>query len=386
MGCYASALDCTIEDFFLQQEFQLDYQPVLSLDKQHIGGFEALLHLRQNRVQHYPIDFISLVEETSLRAPLARWILRQACNQVKHWPKTDGTTPISVSINISLRQLHQSRILIHQLESTLTETGMDPKSLQLEIPATVYHQIPSLRATLEALKGLGIQLYIDNFAPNTQDLEKLAQMPVDAVKLCHSALKNLDAVTEDLESTLHFAEDLGLRVIAKRIETPLQLSTLKSCGLQYGQGFLFAKPVTSQEAATLIATTPTPVEFDLGNYINTMNKLSQYLRHFLGKVVVKYWHDSKPDKTWLTALTPLPTGDIVLTETATSTLIDLLQQRDLRQWVQNCLSHCRRVFPTLASMLGHASLTSTEQQLLGFGNLSYSRIQLSPVHFGQDSV
>ncbi len=366
----ASKLGHAIEDYFLRQEFQLDYQPVLSLDKQRIGGFEALLHLRQDRVQYYPADFIPVVEATSLRAPLARWILREVCRQVLDWRHQGGTTPVSISVNVSPRQLFQGRTLINQLEHVLTETGMEPSGLHLEIPAAVSQQMQSLRHTLETLNRLGVRLYIDNFEPSPKALKILSEMPVDAVKLCHSALRNFETstqTTQNLESILHRAEDLGVQVIAKRIETPIQLSALKSYGLRYGQGFLFAKPVTSHEAAALLAMSPAIAEFDLPNYIATMNKLSQYLRHFLGKVVVKYWRESKPSKTWLTGLIPLSTGDIVLAEQDTPTLIDLLQQQDLRQWVHNCLGQCRRVFPTLATMLNHAGLTPAEQQLLGFG-------------------
>jgi hypothetical protein len=159
--------------------------------------------------------------------------------------------------------------------------------------------------------------------------------------------ENLDQVVDKLESTLHFADDLGVQVIAKRIETPLQLATLKSCGFRYGQGFLFAKPVTSREATTLVTASDTILEFNLAIHVATMNKLSQYLRNFLGLIVVKYWRETKPNKRWLALLTPLSTGEILLDE-RTPPLVDLLQQQDLRQWVHSFMSHCRKNFaPTL---------------------------------------
>ncbi|MEO1294220.1 MAG: EAL domain-containing protein, partial [Cyanobacteria bacterium J06636_16] len=201
----APALEHAVEDFFLRQEFQLDYQPVVSLDKQHIGGFEALLHLRQERVPYYPADFIPVVEATSLRVPLARWILREACHQVQDWRRQNGTTPVSISVNVSPRQLFQGRILVHQLEHVLTETGMEPSGLHLEIPAVVSQQMPSLRNTLANLSKLGVRLYIDNFDPNSQALKVLSQVPVDAVKLCHSSLNNLETAVESLESMLYRA-------------------------------------------------------------------------------------------------------------------------------------------------------------------------------------
>lgn len=364
MGFSTSGLNKAAEDFFLRQEFQLDYQPVLSLDHPQIGGFEALLHLRKSRAQHYPANFIPLIEETSLRAPLARWILREACQQVQRWQRRDGSTPISVSVNLSQRQLRQGNILIHQLENALAETGLQPESLQLEIPEVATRQVHNLVDTLSGLKSLGIQLYLDNFMPSQQSLETLPHLPVDAVKMSHTALKNLDNIVDKLESTLNFADDLGVQVIAKRIETPLQLATLRSCGFRFGQGFLFAKPVTSREATALVAASSSPLEFNLATHVATMNKLSQFLRRFLGLIVVKYWRQTRPNKSWLATLTPLSTGEILLAD-HTDPVVDLLQQQDLRLWVQDFVNHCRKILPQLHHMLAQSDLTVSEQAILG---------------------
>lgn len=364
MGGYSSGLNRAVEDFFLRQEFQLDYQPVLSLEPQRIGGFEALLHLRQGQASPSPVDFIPLLEETSLRAPLARWILHEACHQVRQWQAQNPTQAISVSVNLSPRQLRQDSLLHRQLETTLSETGLHPGNLQLEVPEVAIHNYQSMAETLADLKSLGVQLYIDNFTPNVHTLEMLSQLPIDAVKICPGALDRLDQVLENLETTIHFADDLGVQVIAKRIETPLELDTLKSCGFRYGQGFLFAKPITSQEATALVADSLSLVEFNLATHMATMNKLSHYLQHFLGRIIVKYWQETRPNKPWLTPFTPLPTGDIVLTN-AQPTSIDLLQQQDLRQWIQHFLTHCRRIFPHLAAMLATSPLTAQERRLLG---------------------
>jgi EAL domain-containing protein (putative c-di-GMP-specific phosphodiesterase class I) len=364
MGCYSAGLDRAAEDFFLRQEFQLDYQPVLSLDQQRIGGFEALLHLRQAGRSHSPVDFIPLIEETSLRAPLARWILNEACYQVRHWQAQNPAQAISVSVNLSARQLRQDDLLHRQLETTLSETGLHPGNLQLEVPEVAIHNFQAIADTLAALKGLGVQLYIDNFTPNPHTLEMLSQLPIDAVKICPRDLNSLDKVLENLENTIHFADDLGVQVIAKRIETSVELDTLKSCGFRYGQGFLFAKAITSREATALVADSLPLVEFNLATHMVTMNKLSHYLQHYLGRMIVKYWRETRPNKTWLMSLTPLATGDIVMADPQPAS-IDLLQQQDLRQWIQQFLGHCRRIFPHLSTMLAASPLTPQERHLLG---------------------
>jgi EAL domain-containing protein (putative c-di-GMP-specific phosphodiesterase class I) len=189
MSRHASGLNKAVEDFFIRQEFQLDYQPVLSLDRHQIGGFEALLHLRKSRAQQYPVNFIPLIEETSLRTPLARWVLREACQQVQRWQAQHDSPNISVSVNVSPRQLRQGNVLMHQLDHALSETGLQPGSLQLEIPEVVTHHFQSLADTLAGLKNLGIQLYLDNFIPSQKAFEILPHLPVDAVKMCHSSLR-----------------------------------------------------------------------------------------------------------------------------------------------------------------------------------------------------
>ena len=369
MSRHSSNSDRAIEDYFLRQEFQLDYQPIFSLEQQQIYGFETLLHLRPNRAQNYPADFISLIEETSLRNPLALWTLREACVQANHWQRQDRAAAISVSINVSLRQLRQRDVLIKQLESTLSETGLCPSRIQLEIPGTISYQTKLLQDALTALKTLGIQLYLDDFIPIPKNLELLSQMPVDGLKLRCTPSEELETAIDVLAPVLQLGEDLGILLIAKGIETPAQLSTLESCGFRYGQGFLFAKPMNSWDASALVSTIPQAVEFDLVSYVAIMSKLSHYLRHFLGRVVAKYWRETKPDKAWLAALKPLSTGDIVIIDDGISELVDLLQQQDLRQWVQDCLRSCHRIFPSLAQMVGHSGLTPIEQELLGFSKL-----------------
>jgi EAL domain-containing protein (putative c-di-GMP-specific phosphodiesterase class I) len=364
MNVYHTGLDKAVEDFFLRQEFQLNYQPVLCLDQKRIGGFEALLHLRQHRAHHYPPDFIPLIEETSLRAPLARWVLREACNQVQFWQKKEAHTPVSVSVNLSPRQLRQGNGLIQELENALSDTGLQPTNLQLEVPEIATYDTPCLIETLTGLKHLGVQLYIDNFVPTQGSLETLAHLPVDAIKICHNSLSGLDRVIDNLKTTIHLADDLGVQVIAKRIETPLQLAKLQSCGFRYGQGFLFAKPVTSREASALVAASGQFIEFDLATYVSCMNKLGQFLHRFLGLMVHRYWNMTKPDKVWLAPLTPLATGTLI-TQSAMPAVVDLLQQQDLNLWVRDFVERCRKVLPHLTAMVIQGNFSAKERMILG---------------------
>ncbi|MEL6247888.1 MAG: EAL domain-containing protein [Cyanobacteria bacterium J06627_15] len=372
-------LDRAAEDFFLRQEFQLDYQPVLSLDQAHIGSFEALLHLRQPQHRAYPADYIALLENTSLRQPLTRWILQEASQQVQHWHHYGPLASLSVSVNLSARQLRQGTALLDQIEATLADTGVVPSCLQLEIPGAAAATPLAVADTLKGLKHLGLQLYLDNFSPYHHSLEVLQQLPLDAVKITQPASPEFTHLGDSLKSTLHIANDLGMQVIAKRIETPTQLDRLRSWGIRYGQGFLFAHPLPSREA-TLLAVMPHPIqEFSLVPYLTAMNKLSRFLVRFLGLIVVKYWRRTQPPKRWLQPLQPLASGEFTLTASAPP-VIDLRQQQDLRRWTQACLGHCSKILPTLPTMLQRADLTVHERGIIGLDDSFESRRLLHSAH------
>lgn len=356
-------LDRAAEDFFLRQEFQLDYQPVLGLDQADIGSFEALLHLREPQQRIYPADYIALLERTSLSAPLTRWVLQEASQQVQAWHHYGPLAHLSVSVNLSARQLRQGTVLLRQLETILADTGIAPETLRLELPGSIVTAPLAVADTLAALKQLGLLLYLDNFSPYRHSPEVLQQLPLDAVKLTQPTSPEFTHLDDSLQSTLHLADDLGVQVIAKRIETPHQLARLRAWGIRYGQGFLLAHPLTSQEA-TRLAVTPHPIqEFRLAVYLVALNHLSRFLCRYLGRVAVNYWRRTRPPHPWLRALTPLASGELTLTGPAPS-LIDLQQQQALRQWVQSCVGNCRKVLPTLPLMLQQSALTPPERELL----------------------
>ncbi len=373
-------LDRAAEDFFLRQEFQLDYQPVMGLDQADIGSFEALLHLRHYPQRTYPTDYIALLERTSLRGPLTRWILQEASQQVQSWQHHGPLANLSVSVNLSARQLRQGSVLLRQLETILIDTGILPESLRLELPGTVASAPLAVADTLSALKQLGLQLYLDNFSPYHHSIEVLQQLPLDAVKLVHPASPEFTHLDDSLKSTLNLADHLGVQVIAKRIETPSQLARLRDWGIRYGQGFLLAHPLPSQEA-TRLAVTPHPIqEFRLTVYLAALNRLSRFLCRYLGRVAVNYWRRTRPPQLWLRSLTPLASGELTLTGPAPS-LVDLRQQQALRQWVQACVGHCRKILPTLPLML-QSALTEPERQLLNLdtnaASMPWSRPTASP--------
>ena len=364
-SAYASGtgLDRAAEDFFLRQEFQLDYQPVLGLDRADIGSFEAGLHLRQPQQRTYQADYVALLERTSLRGPLTRWVLQEASQQLQSWHHHGPLANLSVSVNLSARQLRQDTILLRQLDAILTDTGIVPGAFRLELPGTVAAAPLAVADTLTALKRLGLTLCLDNYSPYHHPPEVLHQLPLDAVKLTQPTSPEFTHLDDSLKSTLHVADDLGVQVIAKRIETPSQLARLRGWGIRYGQGFLLAHPLTSQEA-TRLAVTPHPInEFRLAVYLTALNHLSRFLCRYLGRVAVNYWRRNRPPQPWLRSLTPLASGEVTLTGPAPS-LIDLQQQQTLRQWVRFCLKDCRKVLPTLPLMLQQSGLTLAEQQLL----------------------
>ena len=244
-----------------RQEFQLYYQPIVSLTRGTINGFEALLrwqHPQRGLVS--PAEFISVAEETRAIVPIGWWMMRSACRQMHQWhQKFPANPPLNVSVNLSNQQFKQPD-LIEQLSEILQETQLDPRTLKLEITESVIMEnAESAAAVLGELRNLEIQLYIDDFGTGYSSLSRLHTFPTDALKIDRAFVSRM---TEDkgneaiVQTILILADHLGMNVIAEGVETIEQLNLLRSLQCEYGQGYFFSKPVDSQTATVLIATKP----------------------------------------------------------------------------------------------------------------------------------
>jgi len=238
-----------------RNEFQVYYQPLVALDTSRITGFEALLrwsHPERGFIS--PAEFIPLAEETGLIFEIGRWVLNQSCRQMQSWRQLVAR-PLKISVNLSSKQFSQPN-LIDQIKQTLNESQLDPHCLQLEITESVVMENAEAAATmLTQLRALGVELSIDDFGTGYSSLSYLHRFPVSTLKIDRSFIGRMGAGDENAEivrTIIRLANNLGMQVIAEGIETEAQLAQLRTLKCEYGQGYLFSRPVTAEQATALL--------------------------------------------------------------------------------------------------------------------------------------
>ena len=248
-------LDTDLRRAIERHEFHLYYQPIVSLDRNRIEGFEALLrwpHWERGLV--YPADFIPVAEETGLILPMGWWAMREACRQLSIWQKTlPSETPLTVAVNLSSKQFVQLDLAL-QLEQILKETGVAPSTLKIELTeSAIIDNTNSMIGLLLQLKSLGVQIAIDDFGTGYSSLSYLHRLPIDSLKIDRSFVSCMTQdSTEIVRAIVGLAHNLGLDVIAEGVETLEQLEQLKALGCEFGQGYLFSPPVEHAEAEAMM--------------------------------------------------------------------------------------------------------------------------------------
>jgi EAL domain-containing protein (putative c-di-GMP-specific phosphodiesterase class I) len=230
---------------------------MVELGSGRVIGLEALV--RWNHPQRgliMPAQFIPLAEETRLIAQVGRWVLKEACRQMRSWQKRLATAfPISVSVNLSGKQLAQPD-LIEQVEQVLKETGLDPEWLKLEITeSVVMENAKATVAMLGRLRALGLELHIDDFGTGYSSLSYLHRFPVDRLKIDRSFVSNMsmeDKNSEIVRTIIQLARNLGMGVVAEGVQTAEQLAHLKALGCEHGQGYFFSRPLAADQVDSLI--------------------------------------------------------------------------------------------------------------------------------------
>ncbi|MBW3572793.1 MAG: EAL domain-containing protein [Gemmatimonadetes bacterium] len=238
-----------------RQEFELAYQPVVVLADGRMAGFEALARWRHPvRGLLQPGEFIPAAEETGLIVPIGRWVLREACRQMREWNRRYGAA-LSVNVNLSPRQFGDPG-LVADVADALRETELPAAFLKLEITENLLMaDAAGAGATLEELKALGVDLCIDDFGTGYSSLSYLHRFPIDTLKVDRSFIARLggDEQSEQIVRTiLVLARTLGLRAVAEGVETAEQAASLRAMGCEYAQGFRFSHPVAGDAAGALI--------------------------------------------------------------------------------------------------------------------------------------
>ena len=242
-----------------RQEFRVHYQPIVSLLDYHITGFEALVRWQRPEFGLVmPGGFIAEAEDTGLILSIGHWVLQEACRQVRAWNLQFPCTPLfTMAVNISAKQFAQAD-LVSQIGQVLRETGLPPGSLRLELTESVTMRDEE-RTTqiLSELRNLGVRLCIDDFGTGYSSLSYLRRFALDILKIDRSFVADMLNNSESQEivkTILSLGRNLSMKVVAEGVETVEQMTLLKSLGCEFGQGYLFSKPLDSAVAARTLVT------------------------------------------------------------------------------------------------------------------------------------
>ncbi len=248
-----------------REEFRVFYQPIVKLTNRQIVGFEALVrwqHPEKGMVS--PGKFIPIAEETGLIVPIGYWVMEQACSQMRQWQeKYEGAQTMTVSVNVSPVQLKQLEPnnpsnCFEKIKNIVEKTGLESHCLKLEITeSSIMESLERANSLIKQVKALGIKLSMDDFGTGYSSLNYLHHLPLDTLKIDRSFINELGINSDKLSLTrtiVNLAKSLRMDIIAEGVETTEQQTLLTELNCDYGQGYLFSKPVSSTDAEVLIAT------------------------------------------------------------------------------------------------------------------------------------
>jgi len=240
-----------------RNELTLHYQPKIDLKTGAITGAEALLRwTHPSRGSVPPSLFIPIAEDTGIILPIGAWVLREACTQAKAWAAA-GMPAATMAVNVSAVQFRNADFL-KDLFAILSETGLDPSLLELEVTESVLMKDPELAAPiLKSLREGGIQVSVDDFGTGYSSLSYLQQFPIDALKIDQSFVRRIADNPDEtaiVSAIIAMGQSMHLRVIAEGVETLEDLTFLKAHTCDEAQGYYFSRPVPAEEFARLIAS------------------------------------------------------------------------------------------------------------------------------------
>ena len=261
-----AGLRASLDQAIADQAVTLEYQPVVELGQGLIVGFEALVRWpHPERGLLAPDRFIPLAEQTGQIIPLGRWITREAVREAARWNAAAPRPGVWVGINVAGRQFADPGF-VDGVAEALDEFGVPPGLIVLELTESslLHHGQPGgdrVPAVLRALKDLGVRIALDDFGTGFSSLSYLTELPVDILKIDKSFVSGADRSPERValvEGIIRIAEALRIAVIAEGIETREQWRRLAATDCQYGQGFLFGRPMGGESVRALLRTDPPP--------------------------------------------------------------------------------------------------------------------------------
>ncbi|WP_406798008.1 MULTISPECIES: EAL domain-containing protein [Brevibacillus] len=236
-----------------QEQFQIYYQPKIDIATSAMTGMEALVRWVHPELGIIPPNrFIPIAEETGMILALGEWILKQACKQNKNWHDQGYT--LKVSVNLSARQIYQ-KDLVEMIKDILQETNLSPHWLELEITESIFVKMEEATAVLQQIRDIGIQISIDDFGTGYSSFSYIKSLPVDTIKIDASFIRDIHHNQESqaiVKAIVTIAQSLNMNVIAEGIELHDQVAALKENGCDHGQGYLFSKPLPTDDFDQLL--------------------------------------------------------------------------------------------------------------------------------------
>jgi diguanylate cyclase (GGDEF)-like protein/PAS domain S-box-containing protein len=242
-------------------QLRVFYQPFVSLQTGGVVGFEALMRWYHPRRGLLPPDeFLSVAEETGVIVPMGRFVLAEACRQIREFQrKHPEAGPLRISVNLSNKQFFQTD-LFDQIEGALADSGLDPSCLGLEITeGVIIRHAEAVSGRFARLKEIGVKLYLDDFGKGYSSLNYLHRFPIDILKIDRSFVTHIHEAEGDraiVQAIVTLAHQLGMAVVAEGIQVPEQGDVLRALSCEYGQGHLFSTPVSADQAERLLLRPP----------------------------------------------------------------------------------------------------------------------------------
>jgi diguanylate cyclase (GGDEF)-like protein/PAS domain S-box-containing protein len=241
-----AALEADLREALQSRQFILHYQPQLTYQGQ-VTGVEALVrwqHPQRGLVS--PAAFIAVAEETGLILPLGLWVLETACAQLARWASQPGLTHLTLAVNVSARQLHQTQF-VEQVLAVLARHAIQPQHLKLELTESLLvDDVKDTIAKMMALKAHGVGFSLDDFGTGYSSLAYLKRLPLDQLKIDQSFVRDILTDPNDAaiaQMVIALGQSLGLTVIAEGVETLAQRDHLASLGCHDYQGYLYSQPL-----------------------------------------------------------------------------------------------------------------------------------------------
>jgi EAL domain-containing protein (putative c-di-GMP-specific phosphodiesterase class I) len=242
-----------------RKEFRLAYQPIVQLQEGRITGFESLL--RWQHPEHgltRPDAFLDIATELGLMKGIGEWSLGEGCRQLKLWhDQFPRIRPLTISVNFSIQHFTQDHLAL-LIKHVLDQSGIDASSVKIEITESeMMHNPEAVNRVLAEIKEQQVDTCLDDFGTGYSSLSHLQQLPITFLKIDQSFVRRLgtdDDALAIVKTIIALAHQLGRQVIAEGIETAEHLAILRSLGCEYGQGYFFSKPLSPEDAGTLLAS------------------------------------------------------------------------------------------------------------------------------------